>query len=386
MPLGRFSRVSAIAAAACLPFVLAFQPGADYGNYKTTNLYNCSGSFKTSNVTVPNSADTLPQIQPLSTSGWEQWDFFSHGTFPIILRWSQGDQTLRNASPNVGQIEVAILNVNGTNVRSTLAGPLTYQSGNVNEISIGTHSFKWDSAAQWFNVTLRVDGYTLVLNTFSAMLDSFHPDVGYYNGLLSNVGDPAVYGSVPVPRGHSSGYLATPDNQNISLDALTTVRHMFSQSALPPYINKYSSAVAWGYSGTFYDTHIFYQIEESNGTIHDAAYLGRAIPMPGSTDTFESTSVTYAVTDDAALYQLSVNPAQGTINASMPGCSATNNISWAFDFVTANSLANFTDLGGGVTQYYSVNGSTTGPFNGSTKTGIVSGVFQLYQAPTHEST
>ncbi|KAI5980781.1 hypothetical protein EDC04DRAFT_3100261, partial [Pisolithus marmoratus] len=266
MRLGGLSWVSLLAAVTCLPFVLAFQPGADYGNYKTTNLYNCSGSFHTSNVTVPNSADTLPQIQPLSGSGWERWDFFSHGTFPIILRWSQGDPSISNASPTVGKIDVMIRDVNGTNVQSTLAGPLTYKTGDVNEIMVGTNSFKWDSAAQWFNVTLRVEGYTLVLNTFSAMLDSFHPNVGYYNGLLSNVGDPAVYGSVPVPRGHSAGYLATPDHQNISLDALTVLQHTFSQKTLPPYINKYSTGIAWGYSRAFYDTHIFYQIEESNGT------------------------------------------------------------------------------------------------------------------------
>ncbi|KAI6030453.1 hypothetical protein F5J12DRAFT_800525 [Pisolithus orientalis] len=385
MPFGRLSRLSALAVVACLPSALGFQPGADYGDYKTTNLYNCSGSFHTSNVTVPNSADTLPQIQPFSASGWEHWDFFSHGTFPIILRWSQGDQSMSNTSPSVGKIDVLIWNVNGTNVQSTLAGPLTYKSGGVNEIMIGTNSFKWDSAAQWFNVTLRVNGYTLVLNTFSAMLDSFHPNVGYYDGLLSNVGDPAVYGSVPVPRGHSSGYLATPDLQNISLDALTVLQHTFSQQALPPYINKYSTAVAWGYSKSFYDTHIFYQIEEGNGTVHEAAYLGRAIPFPGSTDTFESTSVTYAVTDDTALYQLSVNPVMGMINASLPGCPATNNISYAFNLTTANSLGNFTDLGGGVTMYYALNGSTTAPFNGSAVTGFIAGVFQLYQAPAKQS-
>lgn len=64
----------------------------------------------------------------------------------------------------------------------------------------------------------------------------------------------------------SSGYLATPDQQNITLDGLTVLTHTFSQKALPPYINGYTAAVVWGYSRAFYDTHIFFQIDEANGT------------------------------------------------------------------------------------------------------------------------
>ncbi|KAL4081157.1 hypothetical protein J3A83DRAFT_155095 [Scleroderma citrinum] len=161
-----FRASSVIAAAASFSSVLAFQPGADYGLSPTSNLYNCSGSFSTSNVTVPNSADTLPQIEPLSDAGWERWDFFMHGTFPIILRWSQGDPSQCDAKPVVGNIDVVILNINGTDVRTSVVGPLTYKNGDVKVISIGDNTIQWDAAAQWYNVTLCVDGYSLVLNTY----------------------------------------------------------------------------------------------------------------------------------------------------------------------------------------------------------------------------
>lgn len=150
--------------------VFAFQPGADYGLYKTTNLYNCSGTVLTSNVTARNSVDTLPQIEPLSDAGWEQWDFFMHGTFPIIMRWYQGDQSDCSSTPSVGKIDVAILDVNGTNVQTTLVGPLTYKNdAGVKAISIGDNTFHWDNSTQWYNLTLNVDGYSLVLNTYSCV-------------------------------------------------------------------------------------------------------------------------------------------------------------------------------------------------------------------------
>lgn len=256
---------------------------------------------------------------------------------------------------------------------------LSYKDGDVKVISIGDNTIQWDAAALWYNVTLCVDGYSLALNTYQAMLDTFHPNVGHYNGRLSGVDDPAVFGSVPIPRGHSSGYLATPDQQNITLDGLTVLKHTFSQKALPPYISGYTAAVAWGYSRAFYDTHIFFQIDEANGTVHEAAYLGRAIPVPGSTNIFETTSVTYAVTDDTNLYHLSTSGK--TINATLPGCSATNNVSYAFNLTTGSVLGEFTDLGGGKTTYYTLNGTTLAPFGGSTVNGTVSGMFEVYQGP-----
>ncbi|KAL4081158.1 hypothetical protein J3A83DRAFT_155103 [Scleroderma citrinum] len=269
MHLWRILGVSVALALSHLPSgaALAIQQGADYGLYKTSNLYNCSGTSLISNVTVQNSADTLPQIEPLSNAGWEQWDFFMHGTFPIIMRWSQGDQSDCDSAPDMGKIDVAILDVNGTDVRATLVGPLTYKNdAGVKSISIGGNTFHWDNSTLWYNLTLSVDGYSMVLNTYSAMLDTFHPNVGYYNGRLSSVGDPALFGSVPVTRGQSAGYLVTPDKQNITLDGLTVLKHMFSEKALPSYINKYSSAVVWGYSTGFYDSHVFFQIDENNGT------------------------------------------------------------------------------------------------------------------------
>ncbi|KIM54205.1 hypothetical protein SCLCIDRAFT_1222250 [Scleroderma citrinum Foug A] len=363
--------------------VFAFQPGADYGLYKTTNLYNCSGTVLTSNVTARNSVDTLPQIEPLSDAGWEQWDFFMHGTFPIIMRWYQGDQSDCSSTPSVGKIDVAILDVNGTNVQTTLVGPLTYKNdAGVKAISIGDNTFHWDNSTQWYNLTLNVDGYSLVLNTYSAMLDTFHPNVGYYDGRLSSVGDPALYGSVPITRGQSGGYLLTPDKQNITLDGLTTLKHMFSEKALPGYISGYSSAIVWGYSTGFYDTHVFIEIDESNGTVHQAAYIGRAIQSPTVKTTFSSTYAIYAVTDDTALYHLTINQGLQTINSTFPGCSAVNNMSYAFNLTLAGVLGEFTDLGGGKTTYYTLNGTTSAPFGGKLVSAPISGAFEVYQAPT----
>lgn len=381
MSVGWISRASTFFVAIYLPSVLAFQPSTDYGQYKTDNLYNCSGTSSMSAVTVTNSADTLPEIQPLSSQGWEQWDFFTHGTFPIILRWSQGDQSQADATPASGKIEIAIPDVNGTNVLTTVTGPLTYTDGDVKQVSIGSNTFKWDSDSLWYNLTVVADGYTLVLNTYSAILDTFHPDVDHYNGLLSSHEGPALYGSVPVTRGQSAGYLATPDQQNITLDGLTLLKHTFSEQALPSYVTKLSSAVIWGYSTQYYDSHLFYQVQQADGTAHEAAYLSRAIAGSPIRSNFPSTWGIYAVTDDP-LYTLVIDPIGGTIVVTLAGCSATNNTSYLFSASFGNVIAEFTDLGGGKTTYYNfTQGFTLAPYNGTLVNGTIAGMYQVYEAP-----
>ncbi|KAI5980924.1 hypothetical protein EDD15DRAFT_2421384, partial [Pisolithus albus] len=267
LPIRAF-KVFAVLVTACQPVVLGFQPGSDYGQYKTNNLYNCSGSFSTSNLTAKNSVDTLPQIEPLSASGWEHWEFITHGTFSIVLRWSHGDQSKPHSGTAVGKIEVVIPDVNGTTVQTSVVGEISYSDSDAKEVWIGNNSFKWDNTSTWYNVTLDVDGYSLVLNSYS------------------------------------TGYLVTPDNQNITVDGLATLQHTFSEQPLPLYVHKYSSAVIWGYSTIFYDTHAFYQIQELNGTVHEAAYLSRAIAGLVVKSDFQSTWDTYAVTDDTNLYHL----------------------------------------------------------------------------------
>ncbi|KAI6044911.1 hypothetical protein EDC04DRAFT_2640646 [Pisolithus marmoratus] len=378
----RMFKAFATLAAVFQSVVLGFQPGADYGQYRTSNLYNCSGSFPTSNLTAKNSVDTLPQIQPLSPSGWEQWEFVMHGTFPIVLRWSHGDQSKGHSAAADGKIDVIILGVNGTNVQTTVVGKLSYSENDVKEIWIGGNSLKWDNASTWYNITLSVDGYSLVVDNYSAMRDTFHPNVGYYNGRLSSVGGPGLYGSVPATRGQISGYLLTPDNQNITLDGLGILKHTFSEQALPVYVNKYSSAVIWGYSTTFYDTHVFYHIEELNGTVHEAAYLGRAIAGSVVKSDFQSTWATYAVTDDTNLYKLVIDASKETINTSLPGCASTNNISYTFNVTADSVIGQFTDLGGGRTTYYTLNGTTLAPYGGVIVNGTASGAYVVYEAPT----
>ncbi|KIK23470.1 hypothetical protein PISMIDRAFT_679157 [Pisolithus microcarpus 441] len=381
MSVGWISRASTLFIAIYLPSVLAFQPSTDYGQYKTDNLYNCSGTSSTSAVTATNSADTLPEIQPLSSQGWEHWDFFTHGTFPIILRWSQGDQSQADATPASGKIEIAIPDVNGTNVLTTVTGPLTYTDGDVKQVSIGSNTFKWDSDSLWYNLTIVADGYTLVLNTYSAILDTFHPDVDHYNGLLSSHEGPAVYGSVPVTRGQSAGYLATPGQQNITLDGLTLLKHTFSEQALPSYVTKLSSAIIWGYSTQYYDSHLFYQVQQADGTAHEAAYLSRAIAGSPIKSNFPSTWGIYAVTDDP-LYTLVIDPIGGTIVATLAGCSATNDNTYLFSVSLGNVLAEFTDLGGGKTTYYNfTQGFTLAPYNGTLVNGTIAGMYEVYEAP-----
>ncbi|KAF9222959.1 hypothetical protein BS17DRAFT_767687 [Gyrodon lividus] len=368
--------------AACVSLASAFQPGSDYGVYKTTNLYNCTGHIPNSNVTVPNAADTLPQISPSSGNhGWEQWSLFMHGTFPLIIRWTQGDPSSSISVPSNGKFELLILGVNGTTVHGSAEGHLSYTNDqNLKRISVGDNSLTWDSSAQWYNATVSISGYSLQLDSFSATLDTFHPNVAFHNGMLDQGGD--WFGSVPLVRGHVVGYLDTPSKQTIALDGLSVMRHMFSEHALPEYINKYSAGTAWGYSSTFYDTHIFYQTEATNGTVHDAAFLGRAFPTPGQQGVFSSAWATYAVTDDYALYNLNVNPVTHTLNAAFPGCPNTNNISYVFNMSTSTLLGEFTDLGGGKTSYYAINGTTTAPFNGGLVKGSLAGVFEEYQVPT----
>ncbi|KIL00194.1 hypothetical protein PAXRUDRAFT_315241 [Paxillus rubicundulus Ve08.2h10] len=179
--------------AACVSLASAFEPGSDYGVYKTTNLYNCTGHIPFSNVTVPNAADTLPQIIPSSRYGWEQWTLFMHGTFPAILRWTQGDPSSSTSGFTKGELSYTI-------------------DKNLNRIAVGENSLTWDPNAEWYNATVKVNGYSMQLDTFSATLDSFHPNVAFYNGMLDYAG---WYGSVPLIRGHVVGSLDTPIHQQV---------------------------------------------------------------------------------------------------------------------------------------------------------------------------
>ena len=153
------------AAVVAASHVSAFQPGADYDVYKTTNLYNCPGRVPVSNVTARNAADTLPQIAPVAGKGWEQWSLFMHGTFPIVLRWNQGDPS--SPAPSPAKFDI-LLNINGTTVQGTVAGNLSYTDGeHVHKITIGNNVLSWDVDALWYNVSVCVDGYQLALNSFS---------------------------------------------------------------------------------------------------------------------------------------------------------------------------------------------------------------------------
>lgn len=304
-----------------------------------------------------------------------------HGTFPIILRWSQGDQSQADATPANGKIEIAILGVNGTNVETSVTGPLSYTSGDVNQITIGNNIFKWDSESLWYNVTLSAEGYTLVLDTYSAILDTFHPNVEQYNGLLSSHG-PALYGSVPVTRGQSVGYLTTPDKQNITVSGLVLLKHSFSQQALPSYVTKLSSAMIWGYSTQYYDSNFFYQVEQVDGTVHEATYLSRAIAGSVVKSDFPSTWGLYAVTDDPSAYTLVIDPIGATIVSTLPGCSLSNDASYLFSMAVGNVITEFTDLGGGKTTYYNVSqGFTLASYDGGLVNGTIAGMYQVYEAP-----
>ncbi|KAF8549594.1 hypothetical protein OG21DRAFT_1515003 [Imleria badia] len=376
--------VATVVMAAFIRSVSSFQPGTDYDTYKTTNLYNCTGNVLVSNVTVPNAVDTLPQIEPSKCHGWEQWTLFLHGTFPILLRWNQGDPSSHVHSP--AQFDVLVVGVNGTNVQGNVTGNLSYTNNkHFKRIAIGENSLTWDSDALWYNVSVSIDGYRLQLDSFSATLDAFHPSVAFHNGLLDQFGD--WFGSVPLLRGHATGSLYTPMHQNIPLHGLSGMRHMFSKNPLPSYVNKYTGATVWGYSTAFYDSHIFYHTETTNGTVHEAAFLGRAIPAHGRGNAFASAWATYAVTDDSGLYHLSVDAATKGMNASFSGCSNTNDVPYLFNISTSTLLGEFTDVGGGKTSYYSiVNGTTTASFNGVVKNGALAGILEEYQAPSRNGT
>jgi len=208
--------IAAVVAAAHIHLASSFQPGSDYDVYKTTNLYNCTGHVPVSNVTVPNAVDTLPQIEPSIGQGWEQWSLFLHGTFPVILRWNQGDPS--SSVPSPAHFDL-LMDVNGTIVQGTVTGNLSYTNGeHVKQIAIGENSLMWGSDALWYNVSANVDGYHLELDSLAwvlrlalvcigtdgrydrVTLDTFHPNVAFHNGLLDRSGD--WFGSVPLLRGH----------------------------------------------------------------------------------------------------------------------------------------------------------------------------------------
>jgi hypothetical protein len=158
--------IAAVVASPRIRLASAFQPGSGYDVYKTTNLYNCTGHVPVSNVTVSNAVDTLPQIEPSTGNGWEQWSLFLHATPPILLRWNQGDQS--SSLPSPAQFDALIVDINGTTVQGTVTGDLSYTNDeDVKRIAIGNNSLTWDSNALWYNVSVNVDGYQLELCSFS---------------------------------------------------------------------------------------------------------------------------------------------------------------------------------------------------------------------------
>lgn len=143
----------------------AFQLGSDYNVYKTTNLYNCTGHVPVSNVTVSNAIDTLPQIEPSSGCGWEQWTLSLHGTFTMIMRWNQGDPS--SSTPTPAYFDV-FMDINGTTVESTVIGELSYTNNkNIKQIIIGGNTLTWDSDGLWYNASINIDSYQIQLNSFS---------------------------------------------------------------------------------------------------------------------------------------------------------------------------------------------------------------------------
>lgn len=117
--------------------------------------------------------------------------------------------------------------------------------------------------------------------------------------------------------------------------------------------------------------------------VHEAAFLGRALPIPGQQDGFSAAWATYAVTDDSNLYKLSIDDVTKELHASFSGCQSTSEVPYLFNVNATTLLGEFTDLGGGKTSYYTlVNGSTSASFNGSVTRGAISGIFEEYQAPS----
>ena len=209
--------IAVVLAATHVRSVSGFQPGSDYNAYKTTNLYNCTGHTPVSNVTVRNAIDTLPQVEPGSGHGWEQWTIYLHGTFPTMLRWNQGNPS--SSAPSPAYLDFLVLDVNGTTLQGKVVGKFSYtNSENVKQIAIGDNTLTWDADGLWYNASVNLDGYQLQLDSFSyvvdsmsvyiriaelinsATLDSFHPNVAFYNGLLDQSGQ--WFGSVPIIRGH----------------------------------------------------------------------------------------------------------------------------------------------------------------------------------------
>ena len=114
--------------------------------------------------------------------------------------------------------------------------------------------------------------------------------------------------------------------------------------------------------------------------VHEAAYLARSIPVPGHDGTFSSTWATYAITDDV-LYTLSID-GDRSFNASFAGCSSGNDVPFQFNASALIFLGEFTDVGGGVTTYWTLNGTTSAASpNGTVAHGAIAGVFEEYEAP-----
>lgn len=112
--------------------------------------------------------------------------------------------------------------------------------------------------------------------------------------------------------------------------------------------------------------------------VHEAAFLGRALPTSSHQGKFASAWATYAITDDRALYHLSISPSKH-LNASFSGCANSGDVPYVFNVTASTLLGELTDLGGGKTAYYVVTGGETrAGFEGGVVTGAVAGVIEEY--------
>ena len=86
------------------------------------------------------------------------------------------------------------------------------------------------------------------------------------------------------------------------------------------------------------------------------------------------------MTDDE-LYTLNIDASTYGISASFSGCSDTNVIPYQFNATTLTLLGAIPDLAGGLTTYYTLNGTTSAAFDGVAADGFIAGIFEEYQAP-----
>lgn len=361
---------------ALVPVVAAeFIPGGSFGRSTIGPYNNCSGTLTSRPTDL--AIDTLPNISPDASSGWERWDLTIYQSDIFLnLRWLQGEPSCYNSVPANGSFEVSARFANGTIFYTRITGEkLTYtNSSTCYSISIGQNTLTWDNSQTWFNTTLNLNGLAGSFGTESIMLDKFSPYAGWIIGQLTE----GLFSGIPVTRGHTHvGSIQFPWGQEVTLTAQSLLLHMFAQQPVQSLAVNYAIRAFRSTGTAFGDTFIYESSRAPNSSEYNAFFLGRAEARGTGFEPYTF----YAGTNSNLLSVTQIN--HTSTEAQLAGCANTNDVPFTWNFtLPLPILEQFDSAGGKTTFYVFSNISTAEPFGSeyvSYQGGT--GIAYIYQTP-----